>query len=149
MAGSLNKVLLIGRLGADPEIKQMVNGKSVARLSLATSQTWKDKNSGEKKEKTEWHRIVIFNEGLVNVVQQYLKKGAQIYVEGQLSTRKWKDEQSGQDKYSTEVVIQGYNSSLTMLGGGNQNNIPSQDTKKNFDDSSQVVQNDLDDDIPF
>jgi single-strand DNA-binding protein len=149
MAGTLNKVLLIGRLGADPEIKQMVNGKSVARLSLATSQNWKDKNTGEKKEKTEWHRIVVFNEGLVNVIQQYLKKGAQIYVEGQLSTRKWKDEQTGQDKYSTEVVIQGYNSSLTMLGGGNQNNIPSQDTKKNFDDSSQVVQNDLDDDIPF
>ena len=116
MAGSLNKVLLIGRLGADPEIKQMVNGKSVARLSLATSQSWKDKNTGEKKEKTEWHRIVVFNEGLVNVVQQYLKKGAQIYVEGQLTTRKWKDEQSGQDKYSTEIVIQGYNSSLTMLG---------------------------------
>ena len=150
MAGSLNKVLLIGRLGADPEIKQMVNGKSVARLSLATSQTWKDKNSGEKKEKTEWHRIVVFNEGLVNVVQQYLKKGAQIYVEGQLSTRKWKDEQSGQDKYSTEVVIQGFNSSLTMLGGGaSQNNIASQATKKNIDDGSQVSQNDLDDDIPF
>ena len=86
MAGSLNKVLLIGRLGADPEIKQMVNGKSVARLSLATSQSWKDKNTGEKKEKTEWHRIVVFNEGLVNVVQQYLKKGAQIYVEGQITT---------------------------------------------------------------
>ena len=149
MAGSLNKVLLIGRLGADPEIKQMVNGKSVARLRLATSQTWKDKNSGEKKEKTEWHRIVVFNEGLVNVFQQYLKKGAQIYVEGQISTRKWKDEQSGQDKYSTEVVIQGYNSSLTMLGGANQNTSTSQDKKQNFDDTSQSSQNDLDDDIPF
>ena len=150
MAGSLNKRLLIGRLGADPEIKQMVNGKNVARLSLATSQTWKDKNSGEKKEKTEWHRIVIFNEGLVNVVQQYLKKGAQIYVEGQLSTRKWKDEQSGQDKYSTEVVIQGFNSSLTMLGGGaSQNNITSHATKQNIDDGSPIAQNDLDDDIPF
>ena len=150
MAGSLNKVLVIGRWGADPEIKQMVNGKSVARLSLATSQTWKDKNSGEKKEKTEWHRIVVFNEGLVNVVQQYLKKGAQIYVEGQLSTRKWKDELSGQDKYSTEVVIQGYNSSLTMLGGGaSQNNIASQSTKQNIDEGSQVAKNDLDDDIPF
>ena len=149
MAGTLNKVILIGRLGADPEIKQMVNGKSVARLSLATNQNWKDKNTGEKKEKTEWHRIVVFNEGLVNVVQQYLKKGAQIYVEGQLNTRKWKDEQSGQDKYSTEVVIQGYNSSLVMLGGGNQNSIPTQDSKKKFDDSSQVVQNELDDDIPF
>ena len=149
MAGSLNKVLLIGRLGADQEVKQMVNGKSVARLSLATSQSWKDKNTGEKKEKTEWHRIVVFNEGLVNVVQQYLKKGAQVYVEGQLSTRKWKDEQSGQEKYSTEILIQGYNSSLTMLGGGNQNNIGSQDNKQNFDDSPAPNQNDLDDDIPF
>ena len=150
MAGSLNKVLLIGRLGADPEIKQMVNGKSVARLSLATSQSWKDKNSGEKKEKTEWHRIVVFNEGLVNVVQQYLKKGAQIYVEGQLTTRKWKDEQSGQDKYSTEIVIQGYNSSLTMLVGNNQaNNIPSQDNGKSVEDTSQDISKDLDDDIPF
>ena len=150
MAGSLNKVLLIGRLGADPEIKQMVNGKSVARLSLATSQSWKDKNSGEKKEKTEWHRIVVFNEGLVNVVQQYLKKGAQIYVEGQLTTRKWKDEQSGQDKYSTEIVIQGYNSSLTMLWGNNHaNNIPSQDNGKSIEDTSQDISKDLDDDIPF
>ena len=149
MAGSLNKVLLIGRLGADPEIKQMVNGKSVARLSLATSQSWKDKNTGEKKEKTEWHRIVVFNEGLVNVVKQYLKKGAQIYVEGQISTRKWKDEQSGQDKYSTEVVIQGYNSSLTMLGGGGSNNISNQDNTKLTEDTSQDTQNDLDDEIPF
>ena len=149
MAGTLNKVILIGRLGADPDIKQMVNGKSVARLSLATNQNWKDKNTGEKKEKTEWHRIVIFNEGLVNVVQQYLKKGAQIYVEGQLSTRKWKDEQSGQDKYSTEIIIQGYNSSLVMLGGGNQNSIPSQDSKQKSEDTSQVAQNELDDDIPF
>ena len=149
MAGSLNKVLLIGRLGADPEIKQMVNGKSVARLSLATSQSWKDKNTGEKKEKTEWHRIVVFNEGLVNVVQQYLKKGAQVYIEGQISTRKWKDEQSGQDRYSTEIVIQGYNSSLTMLGGSSQNNITSQDTNQNIETSNHANQNDLDDDIPF
>ena len=152
MAGSLNKVLLIGRLGADPEIKQMVNGKSVARLSLATSQSWKDKNTGEKKEKTEWHRIVVFNEGLVNVVQQYLKKGAQVYIEGQLSTRKWKDEQSGQDKYSTEILIQGYNSSLTMLGGGGrgiQNDNSPQSISKNSDDVSQMEQNDLDDEIPF
>ena len=149
MAGSLNKVLLIGRLGADPEIKQMVNGKNVARLSLATSQSWKDKNSGEKKEKTEWHRIVVFNEGLVNVVQQYLKKGAQVYVEGQLSTRKWKDEQSGQDKYSTEILIQGYNSSLTMLGGGNQNSLPAQNTKQNLENPQNEIHNDMDDDIPF
>ena len=151
MAGSLNKVLLIGRLGADPEIKQMVNGKNVARLSLATSQSWKDKNTGEKKEKTEWHRIVVFNEGLVNVVQQYLKKGAQVYVEGQITTIKWKDEQSGQDKYSTEVVIQGYNSSLTMLGGGNSGGGIANDNSQisnNTEDLSQV-QNDMDDDIPF
>ena len=148
MAGSLNKVLLIGRLGADPEIKQMVNGKSVARLSLATSQSWKDKNTGEKKEKTEWHRIVVFNEGLVNVVQQYLKKGAQIYVEGQITTRKWKDEQSGQDKYSTEIVIQGFNSSLTMLGGQSNSSIPTNQNNQTTDEISQTS-NDLDDDIPF
>ena len=151
MAGSLNKGAFIGGMGADPEIKPMVNGKSVARLSLATSQSWKDKNTGEKKEKTEWHRIVVFNEGLVNVVQQYLKKGAQIYVEGQLTTRKWKDEQSGQDKYSTEVVIQGYNSSLTMLGGGNSGGGISNDTSQtssNNEDMSQIS-SDMDDEIPF
>ena len=152
MAGSLNKVLLIGRLGADPEIKQMVNGKSVARLSIATSQSWKDKNTGEKKEKTEWHRIVVFNEGLVNVVQQYLKKGAQVYIEGQLSTRKWKDEKLGQDKYSTEIVLQGYNSSLTMLGGkNNSNNTSEVSQQKSSLPNDQISQEspDLDDEIPF
>jgi len=151
MAGSLNKVQLIGRLGADPDIKQMVNGKSVARLSLATSQSWKDRNSGEKKEKTEWHRIVVFNEGLVNVVQQYLKKGAQVYIEGQLSTRKWKDEQTGQDKYSTEIVLQGYNSTLTMLGGSNSNNTSNISSNNNneFDQTNQQKNSDLDDEIPF
>mgnify|MGYP000492316710 FL=1 len=149
MSGSLNKVLLIGRLGADPEIKQMVNGKNVARLSLATSQSWKDKNTGEKKQKTEWHRVVIFNEGLINVVQQYLKKGSQVYIEGQLSTRKWKDEQSGLDKYSTEVVIQGYNSSLTMLGGrgGLENNVQNIDSSTK--DEPSTTSSDLDDEIPF
>ena len=152
MAGSFNKVLLIGRLGADPEIKQMVNGKKVARFSLATSQSWKDKNSGEKKEKTEWHRIVIFSEGLVNVVQQYLKKGAQIYIEGQLSTRKWQDEQSGKDRYSTEVVLQGFNSSLTMLGG----KVSSSESEKISENTSSLPKennsdsvNELDDEIPF
>ena len=149
MSGSLNKVLLIGRLGADPEIKQMVSGKNVARLSLATSQTWKDKNTGERKEKTEWHRIVIFNEGLINVVQQYLKKGSQIYVEGQLSTRKWKDEQSGQDKYSTEVIMQGYNSSLTMLGGRSANDKNEETTNKISNKNNPSNENDLDDEIPF
>jgi single-strand DNA-binding protein len=152
MSGSLNKVLLIGRLGADPEIKQMVNGKSVARLSLATSQSWKDKSSGERKEKTEWHRVVIFNEGLVSIVQQYLKKGANIYVEGALTTRKWKDESSGQDKYSTEVVLQGYSSSLTMLDGKNKSdnsNLVTENKSALPNDDSQSVNNDLDDEIPF
>ena len=149
MSGSLNKVQIIGRLGADPEIKQMVNGKNVARLSVATSQSWKDKSSGERKEKTEWHRVVIFNEGLVNIVQQYLKKGANVYLEGQLSTRKWRDEKSGQDKYSTEIVLQGYNSSLTMLGGGNGSGIQNDtNPQNNIEDSSQIS-NDMDDEIPF
>jgi len=152
MAGSLNKVLLIGRLGADPEIKQMVNGKSVARLSLATSNTWKDKNTGEKKEKTEWHRIVIFNEGLVNVVQQYVKKGAQVYIEGELTTRKWKDEKSGTDKYSTEIVLQGFNSSFKILSSKNslspeiQNN---KTEKSSLPSEENASVNDLDDEIPF
>jgi single-strand DNA-binding protein len=152
MAGSLNKVLLIGRLGADPEIKQMVNGKSVARLSLATSQSWKDKTSGERKEKTEWHRVVIFNEGLVSVVQQYLKKGANVYIEGALTTRKWKDEASGQDKYSTEVVLQGYNSSLTMLDGRNKienSNLVNENKSSLPDNEATSSNSDLDDEIPF
>ena len=152
MAGSLNKVLLIGRLGADPEIKQMVNGKSVARLSVATSQSWKDKSSGERKEKTEWHRVVIFNEGLIGVVQQYLKKGANIYIEGALSTRKWKDEASGQDKYSTEIVLQGYNSSLTMLDGkgkSENSNLVTENKSSLPNDEISSSNSDLDDEIPF
>ena len=152
MAGSLNKVLLIGRLGADPEIKQMVNGKSVARLSLATSQSWKDKNTGERKEKTEWHRVVVFNEGLVNVVQQYLKKGAQVYVEGQLTTRKWKDEKSGIDRYSTEVILQGFNSSFKILSSkSNQIESLSDNTseKSSLPNDEGIKTNDLDDEIPF
>ena len=130
----------------------MVNGKNVARLSVATSQSWKDKNTGERKEKTEWHRVVIFNEGLVNIVQQYLKKGANVYLEGQLSTRKWKDEKSGQDKYSTEVVLQGYNSSLTMLGGknnSNNSNEASQEKSSLPNDQMSQDNSDLDDEIPF
>ena len=152
MAGSLNKVLLIGRLGADPDIKQMVNGKSVARLSLATSNTWKDKNTGEKKEKTDWHRVVIFNEGLVNVVQQYVKKGAQVYIEGQLTTRKWRDEKSGVDRYSTEVVLQGFNSSFKILSSKNSQigNLQEDGSKKNSLPSDESTpSNDLDDEIPF
>ena len=152
MAGSLNKVLLIGRLGTDPEIKQMVNGKSVARLSIATSNTWKDKNTGEKKEKTEWHRIVIFNEGLEGVVQQYVKKGAQVYIEGELTTRKWKDEKSGMDRYSTEIVLQGFNSSFKILSSKNSQitNVQEGSSEKsslpNNDNAPPV---DLDDEIPF
>ena len=152
MAGSLNKVLLIGRLGADPEIKQMVNGKSVARLSLATSNTWKDKNTGEKKEKTEWHRVVIFNEGLVNVVQQYVKKGAQVYIEGQLTTRKWKDEKSGIDRYSTEIVLQGFNSVFKILSSKNSQIGNLQDdtsSKSSLPDDETSSSKDLDDEIPF
>ena len=152
MAGSLNKVLLIGRLGADPEIKQMVNGKNVARLSLATSNTWKDKNTGEKKEKTEWHRVVIFNEGLINVVQQYVKKGTQVYIEGQLSTRKWTDEKTGTDKYSTEIVLQGFNSTFTILSSKNNQNVISNEneqSKSALPNDSNISSNDLDDEIPF
>jgi len=152
MAGSLNKVLLIGRLGADPEIKQMVNGKSIARLSLATSNTWKDKNTGERKEKTEWHRVVIFNEGLIKVVQQYVKKGAQVYIEGQLATRKWTDEKSGQDKYSTEIVLQGYNSTFTILSGKNNQDTAlssGAESKSALPDENNVSSNELDDEIPF
>ena len=152
MAGSLNKVLLIGRLGADPDVKQMVNGKSVARLSIATSNTWKDKNTGEKKEKTEWHRVVIFNEGLVNVVQQYVKKGTQLYIEGQLTTRKWKDEKSGFDRYSTEIVIQGFNSSLKILSSKNsqiENSKESSTDKSSLPNDESISTNDLDDEIPF
>ena len=152
MACSLNKVLLIGRLGADPEIKQMVNGKSVARMSIATSNTWKDKNTGEKKEKTEWHRVVIFNEGLVKVVQQYVKKGAQVYIEGQLTNRKWKDEKTGVDKYSTEVVLQGFNSSFKILSSKNNQIGNVQDSnieKSSLPSDENVSSSDLDDEIPF
>jgi single-strand DNA-binding protein len=116
MAGSVNKVILVGNLGKDPEIRRTQDGRPIANLSVATSETWRDKATGERKEKTEWHRVVIFNEGLCRVAEQYLKKGAKVYLEGSLQTRKWQD-QSGQDKYSTEVVLQGFNSVLTMLDG--------------------------------
>ena len=121
MAGSVNKVILLGNLGADPEIRSFQNGNKVCNLRIATSETWKDRNSGEKKEKTEWHTVAIFSEGLVNVAEQYLRKGSKVYVEGKLTTRKWQD-QSGADKYSTEIVLQGFEAKLVMLdsasGGG-------------------------------
>jgi single-strand DNA-binding protein len=116
MAGSVNKVILVGNLGKDPEIRRTQDGRPIANLSVATSESWRDKATGERKEKTEWHRVVIFNEGLCKVAEQYLKKGAKVYLEGQLQTRKWTD-QSGVEKYSTEVVLQGFNSNLTMLDG--------------------------------
>jgi single-strand DNA-binding protein len=116
MAGSVNKVILVGNLGADPEIRRTQDGRPIANLRVATSDTWRDKNTGERREKTEWHRVVIFNEGLCRIAEQYLKKGSKVYLEGSLQTRKWQDK-DGQDRYSTEVVLQGFNSQLTMLDG--------------------------------
>ena len=116
MAGSVNKVILIGNLGRDPEVRSFQNGGKVCNLRIATSETWKDRNTGERREKTEWHSVAIFQEGLVRIAEQYLRKGSKVYIEGQLQTRKWQD-QSGQDRYSTEVVLQGFNGTLTMLDG--------------------------------
>ncbi|WP_417691737.1 single-stranded DNA-binding protein [Roseibium sp.] len=116
MAGSVNKVILVGNLGADPEIRRTQDGRPIANLRIATSETWRDRGSGERRERTEWHRVVIFNEGLCKVAESYLRKGSKVYLEGQLQTRKWQD-QSGQDRYSTEIVLQGFNSTLTMLDG--------------------------------
>jgi single-strand DNA-binding protein len=117
MAGSVNKVILVGNLGRDPEIRSTQDGRRIANFSLATSETWRDKASGERREKTEWHRVVVFNDGLVGVVERYLKKGSKVYVEGALQTRKWTDNQN-QERYTTEVVLQGYRCDLTMLDGG-------------------------------
>lgn len=118
MAGSVNKVILVGNLGKDPEIRRTQDGRPIANFSIATSDTWRDKNTGERREKTEWHRIVCFNEGLCKVIENYVKKGSKVYIEGQLQTRKWQD-QSGNDKYTTEVVLQGFNGNLTMLDSRN------------------------------
>jgi len=165
MAGSVNKVILVGNLGKDPEIRRTQDGRPIANLSIATSETWRDKNSGERKEKTEWHRVVIFNEGLCKVAEQYLKKGAKVYIEGALQTRKWTD-QSGVEKYSTEVVLQGFNSTLTMLdgrGGGGGGGSFSDEGGGDFGSSGPVSSaprrpvaaggggrnSDMDDDIPF
>ncbi len=116
MAGSVNKVILVGNLGADPEIRRTQDGRPIVNLRIATSESWRDRNSGERRERTEWHRVVVFNEGLAKVAEQFLRKGSKVYIEGQIQTRKWQD-QSGQDKYSTEIVLQGFNSTLTMLDG--------------------------------
>lgn len=120
MAGSVNKVILIGNLGNDPEVRSLPSGGKVVNLSVATTDTWRDRNTGERKERTEWHRVVIFNEGLTKVAEQYLRKGSKVYIEGALQTRKWQD-QSGQDRYSTEIVLQNFNSNLTMLDGRGDN----------------------------
>src|SRR6202008_1667805 len=163
MAGSVNKVILVGNLGADPEIRTLNSGDRVANLRLATSETWRDRGSGERREKTEWHRVVIFNDNLVKVAESYLKKGSKVYVEGQLQTRKWTD-QSGAEKYTTEVVLQGFNSNLTMLdgrgggssfagddsGGGDFGAIgPSSGPAPRRAVPAGARSNDMDDDIPF
>lgn len=157
MSGSLNRVMLIGNLGADPEIRRTNDGKPIANLRIATSESWRDKNSGDRRERTEWHRVVIFNEGLCKIAEQYLKKGSKVYLEGQIQTRKWTD-QSGAEKYSTEVVLQGFNASLTMLdapqtkdSGGQQTSARS-DMERQADENferSQGGQVPLDDEIPF
>ena len=154
MAGSVNKVILVGNLGRDPEIRSTQDGREIANLAIATSESWKDKSTGERKEKTEWHRVVIFNDGLVNVVKNYLKKGSKVYIEGSLQTRKWTD-QSGQEKYSTEVVLQGYGGTLHMLdskggsGGGYSDNAGSSYSQAPSQSSGQPAGELLDDEIPF
>jgi single-strand DNA-binding protein len=162
MAGSVNKVILIGNLGADPEIRRTQDGRPIANLRVATSESWKDKTTGERREKTEWHRVVIFNEGLCGIVEKYLKKGAKIYLEGALQTRKWQDKE-GHDRYSTEVVLQGFNSVLTMLdraGGGAGAGAPLENGGSEFGASGPMQKrpaaaaaggrrDDMDDEIPF
>ena len=152
MAGSVNKVILVGNLGKDPEVRRMTSGEPVVNLSVATSETWKDKSSGERKEKTEWHRVVIFNENLAKVAEQYLKKGSKVYIEGQLQTRKWQDQQ-GQEKYTTEIVLNRFNGTMVMLdgrsgGGGGDGGFGgggrgTNETPANFQ------RDEMDDEIPF
>jgi len=157
MAGSVNKVILVGNLGRDPEIRSTQDGMRIAQLSVATSENWRDKNSGERREKTEWHRVVIFNERIVDVAEKYLRKGAKVYVEGQLQTRKWTD-QSGQEKYTTEVVLQRFRGELTMLdarGGGESGGMAESHAESGgFSGSpspgrAPASGGDIDDEIPF
>ena len=155
MAGSVNKVILVGNLGRDPEVRSFQNGGKVCNLRIATSETWKDRNTGERRERTEWHSVAIFSEGLVRVAEQYLRKGSKVYIEGKLQTRKWQD-QSGQVRYSTEVVLQGYDASLVMLngtgdqsGGGGSYDDGSQGGYGGREDQSGAQSRDLDDEIPF
>jgi single-strand DNA-binding protein len=156
MSGSVNKVTIVGNLGRDPEIRAMQNGDKIVQLSLATSDRWKDKSTGEQRERTEWHRVVIFNDALGRIAEQYLKKGSTVYIEGQLQTRKWTDQQSGQEKYTTEVVLQRYRGELTLLGirpdssvsNQNQNNSIEQNSYQDSN-QNQNIASDLDDEIPF
>jgi single-strand DNA-binding protein len=161
MAGSVNKVILVGNLGKDPEVRHTQDGKPIVNLSIATSETWRDKSSGERKEKTEWHRVVIFNENLAKVAEQYLKKGSTVYIEGQLQTRKWTDK-DGAEKYSTEVVLQNFRGELTMIGGrpgGSGEGMPAPAGGDDFGMSTpldrprpaarQSFSRDLDDEVPF
>ena len=154
MSGSINKVILIGNLGADPDIRAMQNGDKVVQLSIATSDRWKDKATGEPRERTEWHRVVIFNEAIGNIAEQYLKKGSTVYLEGQLQTRKWTDQQSGQEKYTTEIVLQRYKGQLTLLGSRTSGNTEDQITtkpEKKYDENNDILSSEkmIDDDIPF
>lgn len=155
MSGSLNRATLIGHLGADPEIRRTQDGRPIASMRLATSESWRDKHTGEKREKTEWHSIVIFNEALCKVAEQYLKKGAKVMIEGQIVTRKWQDQQ-GQDRYSTEIVLQGFNGQLIMLDRANGAGDYGYDTdraagssSRQSASSSSSFSRDMDDDIPF
>ena len=158
MAGSVNKVILVGNLGADPEVRRMQDGRPIVNLRLATSESWRDKQSGERRERTEWHRVVIFSEGLAKIAEQYLRKGSKVYVEGQLQTRKWED-QSGQERYSTEVVLQGFNSALTMLdtrsGGGGEDrsgrgtDFGSSGPLEKAESGGGSLKDEIDDEIPF
>ncbi len=161
MAGSVNKVILVGNLGADPEVRHTQDGRPIVNLRVATSESWRDKGTGERREKTEWHRVVIFNENLAKVAEQYLKKGSKVYIEGQLQTRKWQD-QSGQDRYSTEVVLQQFRGELTMLdgrqgGGGGEDRQSASGGSGDFGRSSALggkgggasFDKELDDEIPF
>ena len=150
MAGSVNKVILIGNLGRDPEVRTFQNGGKVCNFSIATSETWKDRNSGERQERTNWHNIAIFNENLAQIAEQYLRKGSKVYVEGQLETRKWQD-QAGNDRYTTEVVLRNFRGELTLLDGRSENNNSNFSENASIDDESsvKVLTNDIDDEIPF
>ena len=154
MSGSVNKVTLVGNLGRDPEVRAMQNGDKIIQLSVATSDRWKDKSTGEQRERTEWHRVVIFNDALGKIAEQYLKKGSTVYLEGQLQTRKWTDQQSGQEKYTTEVVLQRYRGELTLLGSRPENQISNDQQNAEIDQSNKIsmsddIASDLDDEIPF